>query len=130
MNGYTSKGKGAVVLIALCAFFCARAPVAAASVTGDCLGYALGFSLLSFANDGDIDVGVGNAAKVTSPLCFINGEVGAGHDIVLGNNGLYSGDAISFSTITLNNYAKVQGECVTSGGARDAENRCKLRRRR
>ncbi len=117
MNGYTSKVKWAAMLIALFAFLCAKVPVAAAGVSGDCLGYALGFSLLSFADDGDIDVGVGNAAKVTSPLCFINGEVGAGHNIVLGNNGLYSGDAISFSTITLNNYAKVQGQCVTSGGA-------------
>ncbi len=114
MNRYTLKAKMAAIVVIMGAFICARVTVAAAQ---DSLGSALSFSLLSFASDGDVEIGIGNASKVTSSLCF-NGEVGAGNDIVLGNNGLYSGDVISYEgDITLNNYAKVQGQCVTSGGA-------------
>jgi hypothetical protein len=115
MNLGRMFGRAAVIAIAIVAL--AGAKVTWAVPVSDCLGAALSFSLLSFAADGDIDVGVGNAAKVTSPLCFISGEVGAGNDVALGNNGLYSGDAITFGSITLDNYAKVLGECVTDGGS-------------
>jgi hypothetical protein len=40
--------------------------------------------------------------------------VGSGGDIVLGNNGLFSSDVISGDgSITLDNYTKVMGQCVT-----------------
>ena len=107
MNFRRTIARGSVIAIALIAFMGAR--VSWAGDSTDCLGSALAFSLFSFADDGDIEIGVGNGAKVTSSLCFLSGEIGAGGDIVLGNNGLYTGDAVSFGAITLNNYAKVLG---------------------
>jgi hypothetical protein len=114
MKSYILKSKVAAMIIVAGIFLCARATTAAADQN---LGFALGFSLLSFADDGDVEVGIGNATKVTTPFCFIFGGVGAGGDIVLGNNGSYCGDAISFNgSITLNNYTKVIKKCVTGGG--------------
>ena len=110
----TVVARGVVIAIALIAFMGAR--VSWAGESTDCLGSALAFSLFSFAQDGDIEIGVGNAAKVSSSLCFLSGEIGAGGDIALGNNGLYTGDVVSFGAITLNNYAKVMGTCATNGG--------------
>jgi hypothetical protein len=114
MIRYGLKVKGAAMLIVLGTFLCARVTPALAQ---DCLGAALGFSLLSLADDGSVDVGVGNGSKLTTPLCYISGEVGAGSNIALGNNDLTGGDVISYNgSIALNNYATVQGQCVTSQG--------------
>jgi serine acetyltransferase len=116
MNKNGFKAKIATMLIVAAAFLCARIPDASAGFGGgDNLGHALGFSLLSLADDGVIDLGVGNSGKVTSPLCFFSGDVGTGGDILLGNNGSYSGSAVSFNgNIILNNYTKVAGQCVTN----------------
>jgi hypothetical protein len=114
MNAYSSKLTA--ILVVLLTFICGRVTIASAQ---DGLGSALGFSLLSLSEDGQVALGVGNASKVTSPLSIIdiNGEVGAGGNIVIGNNTLAAGDVITFDgTITLDNYAKVQGQCVTSQG--------------
>jgi hypothetical protein len=109
------KGK-IVALMMLVGLFVGMRTTEAATASQS-LGLALGFSLLSFADDGDVEVGVGNASKVTTPVCFIFGGVGAGGDIVLGNNGSYCGDAISDSgSITVNNWTKVMNKCVTGGG--------------
>jgi hypothetical protein len=109
------KVKGTAMLVVLGTFLCA---IVTPALAQDCLGAALGFSLLSLADNGQVNVGVGNASKLTSPLCFISGEVGAGSNITLGNNDFDGGDVISFDgSIALNNYATVQGQCVTSQGA-------------
>ena len=113
MNMGGLSGKSAVIALAIVALIGAKAARAQQS---DSLGASLAFSLMSYADDGDVDIGAGNVARVTSGLC-IPGEVGAGSDIVLGNNGIYSGDVISYDgSITLNNYASVVGQCVTDGG--------------
>jgi len=72
-------------------------------------------------------VGVGNASTVSGPpskqvssstiIELVGAEVGAGGNIVLGNNGLFSNDVISSDgSITLDNYTKVLGQCVTNTG--------------
>jgi hypothetical protein len=116
MNKNGLKAKIATMLVVAVAFLGARVPNASAGLGGgDNLGHALGFSLLSLADDGVIDLGVGNSGKVTSPLCYFSGDVGTGGDIQLGNNGSYSGNAVSFNgNIILNNYTKVAGQCVTN----------------
>jgi hypothetical protein len=109
MNRYTLKSK----LAALIVVFGVLLRVSDASASG--LLLALGFSLESFSDTGTVAVGVGNASRVTTPLCFVFGGIGGASGISLGNNGAFCGDAISGGPIVVNNYTKVFKKCITLG---------------
>jgi len=116
------------MLIVLGVFFLyTRNASAQMEENNDDLGSALSFSALSFSDNGNLNVGVGNASTVSGPpskqvssstiIELVGAEVGAGGNIVLGNNGLFSNDVISSDgSITLDNYTKVLGQCVTNTG--------------
>jgi hypothetical protein len=74
------------------------------------LGGALAFSALSTGGS----VFINNVAKVgTNNL----GSVGGDLDVTLGNNSFAGDEAIATDTVTIGNFSKVRGECVTNGGA-------------
>jgi len=86
------------------------ATLIASSAGATTLGGALAFSALSTGGD----VFINNVAKVgTNDL----GSVGGLDDVTLGNNSFAGDEAIATDTVTIGNFSKVRGECITNSGA-------------